>query len=204
MSPTPDGARTAESANLSSVDLLARAQAGDREALEILFARYLPALKRWTSGRLPRWARDISDTTDLVQDTLLQTFKRIELFRPECEGALQGYLRAAVLNRIRDEFRRRHRRPLAVDVAPDSPASDPSPFELAAAAQTRETYEAALQRLRPLDRDLIVSRLEVGMTYEEIATAIGQTNANATRSAVVRAVVRLSEEMRAIRGERRE
>ena len=68
----------------SSMALLKRARAGDRQALEALTARYLPRLRRWASGRLPRWARDLADTEDLVQETVLQTFKRIDeigLFR---------------------------------------------------------------------------------------------------------------------------
>ena len=58
----------------STLLLLERARAGDEGALNDLFARYGPALRRWASGRLPRWARDLADTPDLVQDTLLQTF----------------------------------------------------------------------------------------------------------------------------------
>ena len=55
----------------SSVELLARVRKGDREALERLLHRYVPALRRWATGRLPRWARDMAETEDLVQDTVL-------------------------------------------------------------------------------------------------------------------------------------
>src|SRR5438034_8500227 len=95
----------------STVRLIERARAGDELALGQLFARHLRPLQRWASGRLPKWARDVTDTDDLVQDTLLQTFKRIEAFDPRHVGALQAYLRQAVLNRIRDELRRKARRP---------------------------------------------------------------------------------------------
>ena len=91
--------------------LLERAKQGSREALDSLFARHLPLLRRWAHGRLPRWARDIADTSDLVQETVLQTFKRIEAFEPRGDGALQAYLRQAVLNRIRNEFRSKARQP---------------------------------------------------------------------------------------------
>ena len=70
----------------STQRLLARARDGEHEALEILFAKYLPRLQQWASGRLPRWARDITDTPDLVQDTLLQTLKRIDGFEPGTRG----------------------------------------------------------------------------------------------------------------------
>ena len=59
------------------MDLLARAKAGDRAALDQLFSRHIPVLKRWASGRLPRWARDITDTTDVVQETVLAVFDRL-------------------------------------------------------------------------------------------------------------------------------
>src|SRR5690349_21612046 len=94
----------------ATIQLLERARAGDEAALEQLFARYLKPLRRWASGRLPQWARDVADTQDLVQETLLQTFKRIEGFEARGEGALQAYLRQALMNRIRDELRRFGRR----------------------------------------------------------------------------------------------
>src|SRR5689334_13929045 len=89
----------------STLTLLTRARAGDAAALDDLFGRYLPALRRWASGRLPRWARDLADTHDLVQEALAQTFKRVDGFQHRGEGAWQAYLRQAVMNRIRDELR---------------------------------------------------------------------------------------------------
>ncbi len=179
----------------SSLDLLLRAQSGDRAALEILFARYLPALRRWAHGRLPHWARDIADTPDLVQDTLLQTFKRIELFSPDREHALWAYLRQAVMNRIRDEYRRAGARPHRAELDSQEPELAPSPLEHAVASELADSYDAALQRLRPEERELLVGRLELGLGYDELAEATGRPTANAARSAVVRALVRLAEEM---------
>src|SRR5687768_6490718 len=94
----------------ATMQLLERARAGDDEALERLFAKYLKPLRRWAAGRLPKWARDMADTQDLVQETLLQTFRKIEGFECRGEGALQAYLRQALMNRIRDELRRFDRR----------------------------------------------------------------------------------------------
>src|SRR5687767_3043620 len=95
----------------STFRLLERARAGDQGALEHLFTRHLKPLQRWARGRLPGWARDHADTDDLVQDTLLQTFRRLDDFEPRRVGALQAYLRQAVLNRIRNELRRKGRHP---------------------------------------------------------------------------------------------
>src|SRR5262245_32362354 len=49
---------------LRSRDLIALARKGDDRARETLYERYRPALKRWASGRLPLWARDLVDTDD--------------------------------------------------------------------------------------------------------------------------------------------
>jgi RNA polymerase sigma factor (sigma-70 family) len=179
----------------TTIRLLARARAGHQDALDTLFARYLPPLRRWASGRLPRWARDISDTQDLVQDTLLQTFKRMDAFEPRNEGALQAYLRQAVMNGIRDELRRRSRRPGAAPLDSQQIDIGPSPLEQAIGHEALERYEAALQTLRDEDREAVIGRLELGLTYEELADALGKSSPDAARKTAQRALVKLIEEM---------
>ena len=132
----------------STFHLIERARAGDQQALERLFARHLKPLQRWARGRLPKWARDLADTDDLVQDTLVQTFKRIEHFEPRRVGALQAYLRQAVLNRIRNELRRKGRQPHATDLDGLEVESVESPLEQAIGQEAVERYEGALQRLK--------------------------------------------------------
>lgn len=180
----------------SSIDLLQRARAGDEAALELLVARYLPRLQRWASGRLPRWARDITETQDLVQETLIQTLRKIEAFEPHHDGALQAYLRQGILNRIRDEMRRAGRRPAAGVL--DSQVEDPevSPLESAIGAEAVARYERALGRLRREDREAIIARVELDCSNSEIAELLRKPTANAARMTVERALVKLAEEMR--------
>ena len=193
----PGGSQGSETTDLrSSLTLLERARAGDRAALEALISRYVPRLQRWASGRLPRWARDMADTHDLVQETLFQTFKRIEQFESRGEGALQAYLRQAILNRIRDELRRAKRRPARNEL--DSQVQDEgrSPLEEAIGHEALERYERALATLRREDREAIVARIELGYTNKEIAELLGKPSANAARMTVERAIMRLAKEMR--------
>ena len=56
-----------------------------------LLARFLPRLRRWASGRLPGPVRDLADTSDLVQDVLLQLFQKIKGLEIERQGGLQAY-----------------------------------------------------------------------------------------------------------------
>jgi RNA polymerase sigma-70 factor (ECF subfamily) len=179
----------------STFHLIARARAGDQEAIERLFARHLEPLQRWAKGRLPRWARDLADTNDLVQETLLQTFRRIEQFEPRRVGALQAYLRQAVLNRIRNELRRRGRQPEGTGLDDVEVEDAESPLERAIGSEAVERYERALERLRPEEREAIIAKVEMGYSNEELAVALGKPTAEAARKAAERALVRLAQEM---------
>lgn len=176
--------------------LLARARAGDSQALERLFARHLPPLQRWARGRLPKWARQMSDTDDLVQDALARTFRRLDEVQAPGVGALGGYLRQAVLNRIRDELRRSGRTPPSVDLGTVDLAGGQSPLEQAIGREGVERYERALQQLGAGDREAIVGRLELGYSYDELAEALGKPSAEAARKAAQRALLKLAEELR--------
>ena len=61
----------------STASLLSRIRAGDDSAQELLLERYLPALRRWATGRLPWRARHLADTDDIVQITLVRTLKKV-------------------------------------------------------------------------------------------------------------------------------
>jgi RNA polymerase sigma factor (sigma-70 family) len=184
----------------STLHLIERARAGDQDALERLFARHLKPLQRWARGRLPTWARDIADTDDLVQDTLVQTFRKIDDFEPRHVGALQAYLRQAVLNRIRNELRRKGRQPHATDVGDLQVDSADSPLEQAIGREAVERYERALQRLTAAEQEAIIAKVEMDYTYEELAQALGKPTSEAARKAVHRALLRLAQEMERVAG----
>jgi RNA polymerase sigma-70 factor (ECF subfamily) len=181
----------------ATTDLLQRARRGDQDALNDLFRRQLPPLRRWARGRLPRWTRDLRDTEDLVQETLTQTLRHVDDFEPRHEGALQAYLRQALMNRIRDEIRRVTRYPTPAGLDDEDAFVDAaaSPLEEAIGSEAAERYEAALQRLRPEEREVIIARVEMQQSYQEIAAAHGKSSPDAARMAVTRALVRLAEEM---------
>src|SRR5262245_42501955 len=89
----------------TTVELLELAKGGDPQALDRLLERCVPALRRWAHGRLPANARGMNDTADIVQDTIMSAMRRLEAFESRHQGALQAYLRQAVMNRIRDIIR---------------------------------------------------------------------------------------------------
>jgi len=179
----------------TSFDLLLRANSGDNGAIEELCARYLPRLRRWAHGRLPTSSRRLLDTEDLVQDVLLQTVRHVETFQPRHEGAFAGYIRRILLNRLRDEGRKGRRQPLLATIEDEHADEGPSPLEHAIGKDALERYEAALERLKPLERELVIARVELGFSAAEIAAEFGKPTPAAAQMAISRALVKLAEEM---------
>lgn len=193
MSDDPIRAR-AEAPAETTIDLLARARHGDPAAIDRLFERHLKPLQRFARGRLPGWARDLADTDDLVQDALLHTLNRLDTFESRHPGALQAYLRQAVMNRMRDELRRQARTPGRVP-ADDETLPVRSRVEERVGADTMAAYDQALRRLDPEEREAVVGRIELGLSYQELAVALDKPTADAARKAAQRALVRLAHEM---------
>jgi RNA polymerase sigma factor (sigma-70 family) len=179
----------------STIELIHRVRTGDRGAYERLAARFLTPLRRWAAGRLPRRARGLLDTDDLVQDTLLKTVQKLNVLEPRKAGGFQSYLRQAVINRIRDELRRVEHRPGTAEPDAESASPGPSPLQEALSREALARYDAALERLRPEDREAVLARVEMGFDYKEIANAIGKPSPDAARMAINRALVRLAEEL---------
>jgi RNA polymerase sigma factor (sigma-70 family) len=179
----------------SSMMLVLRAQNGDAAAREELCARYLPRLRRWAHGRLPVWARDHLDTEDIVQESLAQSIRQLDGFSPDHDHAFWAYTCQALRNRLTDVVRRASRRPAARMLSEDQIADNPSPLEIAVGRDTLRQYEDALQRLRSMDRELIIAKVELGFDYAEITALVGKASVGATRVAVSRALIRLATEM---------
>jgi len=184
----------------STAELLSLARGGDATARDQLFGRYLPSLKRFAHGRLPRGARDLVDTDDVVQETLLRAFSHLENFEPRREGAFLSYLRQILVNQIRDQARRVARRPGREDLPREVESLGPSPLEVAIGRDTLARYEAALADLAEDYREALVLRIEMGFTYAQIAEALERVSPMAARLLVSRALVRLAEKM----GEKKE
>lgn len=179
----------------STLHVLKRAQGGDEAAARDLMERAMPSVRRWARGRLPTYARGAADTEDIVQDVFLRTLKNLKQFRHHTVGALHAYLRQSVINRIRDVIRGTRRRAVELDSDAEAPDWRPSPLERAILRERVEHFLDALTRLRPVDRQVVVWRLELGYTPQEIADRLGKSEA-AAAMAVSRAMARLAKELK--------
>ena len=183
-----------ESTSEGSTDgLLEQARRGNRSAVDVLFERCRTWVRRWARGRLPAWARDGIDTSDVVHDALCRTFVRLGTFQSNRSGALRAYLQRAVENRVHDQLRRVHRRS-TMRVA-DAPSwvtgNGASRLHQLLDDDGRREYLDGLAHLTPRERRLIVGRVEMGYGYRQLAFVEGMSSADAARKALGRALRRL-------------
>jgi RNA polymerase sigma factor (sigma-70 family) len=184
--------------------LLGRAQQGDDSALDALFRRELPPLRRWARTRVPRhlWAR--ADVDDFVQGTFIRALRRYRQFDVRTSATFQHYLRRILVNLVRDELRIVARQPERSELNDLAAPTTPSVVDQLIGKEAQGRYRAALALLSPRMRFAVVARLERGASYEEIATLVEAPTAGAARALVGRGVTRLTAEMRNIATQRRE
>lgn len=175
--------------------LVDRLKHGDLQAREQLFARCLPLLRQWAHGRLPAYARDLTDTNDLVQVTLIRALNRIDDFRVEQRGSFLAYLRSILLNALRDEIRRTHRRGQRATLHDASlPGPGLSQVEQLVGEEELAHYEAALGGLPRPQQEVLILRIEFGLSFPEIGEETGRS-ADAARMLFNRAHARLSQRL---------
>ena len=180
----------------NTVELLAKARQGDHEALERLPQHTIPPLRRWARGRLPSAARGMDDTADLVQDSVFAALRHLGRFEARDHGALQAYLRQAVMNRIRDLVRKVRRRPIPVELPEQLTDHGKSPLQEAIGRDHVAAYERAVRALNAADRAAIVARVELQYSYDDLAIALNKPSAAAARMMVTRAMKRLTARMK--------
>lgn len=176
----------------TTATLLSLLRSGDDSARERLIARYLPMLRRWAHGRLPAYARDLNDTHDLVQITLMSALKHLDEFQSQHEGALLAYLRTALVNAIRQEIRRTSRHGVHEALPEDSAWLHDSELSQRLTPERWIDYEQALARLNDEQREAVILRLEFGMGWGEIAEAMQRQSPDAARMLVSRALLELA------------
>lgn len=176
--------------------LLERARRGDSSAGELLFARCMPALRRWAHHRLPARLRGLGDTDDLVQETLLRAFRNLDTFEHRGEGAFLAYLRSILLNAVRDGMRRAEHRQRTLALTDAMVDTGPSVVEQAIGADQLERFERAVARLPEAQQQAVILRVEFGYSYAQIAEALGRPSVDSTRMLVSRALARVADLLR--------
>jgi RNA polymerase sigma-70 factor (ECF subfamily) len=186
---SPAGRRSEIAADLGTETRVNAQNEIDNETLEKCRA-YLMLL---ASSQVETWLRQRVDTSDLVQQTLLDAVARRDQFRGTSEAELLAWLRAILSNNLVDAFRHFHRekRDVArnlsldeeishsfrrIDALVTSSASSPS-----RKAETNEQLlrlPKALEALPEAQREAIVLHHLQGLKLSETAQAMGRSESS--------------------------
>jgi RNA polymerase sigma-70 factor (ECF subfamily) len=191
----------------STQALVQRVQAGDKEALNDLYNRYLMRVLAAVRARLGAELRGKLESWDIVQDAMMASLKNVESFNQTSEGAFLNWLSKVVENRIRDQVdyfraeKRDHRleRPFAGQRSAESSvpldipdrSSVPTPSQVLVLSEDLARLEKAMDQLPDESRELIVAVKIEGRTYQEIAESQGKS-ADAVRMQANRAMLALA------------
>jgi RNA polymerase sigma-70 factor (ECF subfamily) len=148
-------------------DLIDRVAAGDRDALAAVYRRHGGALYAY----LVHLVEDRSLAEEILQDTLVAAWKGAGSF--EGRSSLLTWLVGIARRQAHNNGRRRVLPRADVGELETVPAADPEPEDAALAQATREELAAAMARLSPLHREVLVLAFVHGLSYEEMARTIG-------------------------------
>lgn len=185
--------------------LVDRAVRGDRDALDELFARHIPAVEALVRMRAGPLVRAKESLRDVAQSACREVLGRLDDFRGGGEEGFRRWLLATVMRKIthRDDYHRAARREFArEDHRPvDGTAREQEVLEVYAsivtpsrALETAEELariERAMDLLPQEDRDLVIKARILGQDREQIAAELGVSE-GAARVRLHRALARLS------------
>ncbi len=145
--------------------LVRRIQAGDRRAFEKLLDAYETRVYRLAL----RFTNSVADAEDVTQEIFVGVYKGLGQFRGS--SALGTWIYRIAMNHCLEFRRKRKLDSIPYDEDLTLPASNwrDDPFQSAGRSELTEKLEAALSRLSPLHRDVIVLHELQGLTYQEVA-----------------------------------
>lgn len=171
--------------------LIARARAGDQEALGGLLERYRSYLTLLARLQIGRHIRGKADCADAVQETFLEAARHFANFRGDTEAELTGWLRQILATTIAHLVRRylgtqardaRLERGLENDLDQSSRAFDralvavqSTPSQRVSRREQSVLVADALDRLPDDYREVIVLRHIEGLTFPEVAERMGRS-----------------------------
>ena len=191
-------------------DLVARVAAGDREAIVELLARYRSRLRRMVALRLDPRLQGRVDASDVIQEGYLDAIKRLEEYIRDPSVSFYIWLRFLVGQRVTEYHRRYLSRPgrdVGREVSIYRGAMPglgsgalaarllgklTSPSQAAVRAECKLQLQEALNRMDPIDREVLVLRHYEQMSNGDAAAVFGLEKAAASKR-YTRALERLGE-----------
>ncbi len=144
------------------VELVQRAQRGDRAALGELFNQFRPVVLSIIARRVP----DAGDAEELAQDVFVKVIEKlVQLRQPE---AFPGWIKSIAV-RLSLNFVQRRRATVLEQDTWNGVSNDPSPVDDALDRERAEVLRAGLKHLRSMDREALVAFYIDGKSILEMA-----------------------------------
>jgi RNA polymerase sigma-70 factor, ECF subfamily len=169
-------------ASLKAVNLEA-ARSGDLAAFEMLMRQY----ERLVLVTALRLMGNMPDAQDVSQEVFLKLYRNLR----KVDGAqsIAGWLYRVTVNAVRD-LQRRKRPEAPMEFAENLPAGGIDPQQAATEAERRRALEMSLRMLPEKERAALVLRDLEGLSTEEVARALGSSEAT-VRSQISKARVKV-------------
>ena len=160
----------------SDEQLVARVQKGDKRAFEVLVLKYQHRIYSLIS----RFVRDADEVQDVAQEAFIKAYRALGNFRGD--SAFYTWLYRIAINTAKNHLVSRGRRPQGVDIEIEDAEQlemagtlrdIDGPENLAMTEQLRQVIEGAIARLPEDLRTALRLREFEGLSYEEIAEAMG-------------------------------
>jgi RNA polymerase sigma-70 factor, ECF subfamily len=148
--------------------LIARWKAGDQLAASELVERHATALARFAVSCGAR-----EDVEELVQDTFVRAFGSLDGFRGD--SSFRTWLFTIERRLLMDRRRAEKRRPRDVPIAEDDSATEFDALDDLVAGEAQSQVQQAVRRLTPMQREVFMLRVTEGLSYRDIAEAVGST-----------------------------
>ena len=195
-----------------TLELVQAAQGGDRASLERLLARYQERVRRIVRLRLGQGLRRQLESGDILQQVLLDAFRSLDRYEPRDEAGFLAWLASIAEHRIRDaaDYHASEKRDAAreqpLETVEGGAAAPPladraaTPPERASRSEQVERLESGLAALPETERELIVLRDYVGLSWAEVAERTGCPSPDAARMRYATVLIELGRLMRGTPG----
>lgn len=142
------------------------ARRGDAGAISQIFERYYQGIYQYLCYRIG----DNTTAEDLTSEVFIHMVKGLSGYRYQ-KDCFQGWLFSIARNIAIDHFRKNRAHPL-FPLEESLRSNDDPPEKTIEKRYTSEVLKAALGKLQPDQRDVIVLRIVVGLSLEETAQAL--------------------------------
>lgn len=162
--------------NITDQELVARVQGGDKAAFDLLVLKYQNKLVNLIS----RYVYDSAEVYDVAQEAFIKAYRALPNFRGD--SAFYTWLYRIAINTAKNHLVARGRRPPSSDIDAEEAEQYEgagylkeydTPEGLLMKDQVENTVTEAMQQLPEDLRTAITLRELEGLTYEEIAEAMG-------------------------------